>query len=305
MPLKPLSVKVQQNDLWQDDDGRYDHYALVLDIDGYEGPLHLLLELARVQKVDLAQISILDLSKQYLKFIQTAQDLRIELAADYLVMAAWLGFLKSRLMLANQRSPQEEMAVEDMSAVLAFRLHRLDVMRKTGALLRGLPQTGSATLLHGQAYGVRTKTNATYDTDLLSLLKAYGSIRVQARRRQSVIMHCVVLSLQEARARLQRALQTLWPHLNAGLTKQDSFDEDVQEDDKQSAPNKWRNFTDVLPSASDFPADMPYKSIVASTFLVGLEMTKEGQLTWQQSTAFSPLYVCASTPTTLDERPTD
>jgi len=138
------------------DDAADEGTGLILDIDGYEGPLHLLLELARQQKVDLARISILELAEQYINFIENAVDLRIELAADYLVMASWLAYLKSRLILPKPEGEEQMPEADELAAHLAFRLQRLEAMRKAAAGIFSLPQIGQAVYAHGMPAGLRS-----------------------------------------------------------------------------------------------------------------------------------------------------
>ncbi|HHI88607.1 MAG TPA: segregation/condensation protein A, partial [Hellea balneolensis] len=136
--------------------------ALILDIDGFEGPLHLLLELARMQKVDLTRISILELADQYVTFIKTARDLRIELAADYLVMASWLAYLKSRLILPREEAQEQLPEAEEMAAHLAFRLQRLEAMRLAADGLFKLKQVGQNVFVRGMPEGLRSRTSPLY-----------------------------------------------------------------------------------------------------------------------------------------------
>mgnify|MGYP000503923148 CR=1 FL=1 len=161
--MPPVSEEFEEDLFFEASDAAEDSdEALLLDIDGYEGPLHLLLELARKQKVDLARVSILELSEQYLNFIKTAQDLRIELAADYLVMAAWLAYLKSRLILPHEKAEVETPQALEMAAMLAFRLERLDAMRRTVSGLMRLPKTGQEILVRGAPEGLRSRTTPLF-----------------------------------------------------------------------------------------------------------------------------------------------
>jgi len=246
------------------DDGE----GLVLDLDGYGGPLHLLLELARKQKVDLARLSILELAEQYIAFIKSAQDLRIELAADYLVMAAWLAYLKSRLILPREAGEAEPEA-EELAAHLAFRLERLEGMRRAVEGLMRLPQTGDAVHVRGAPEGLRSRTSPIFEAEIFDLLKAYGTTRSRAGMRNHKLPKPRVMSLDDARNRLRRALNAV------GVDFSD-----------------WVSLDDMLPDGSDVGADgVPQASVRASSLLAGLELAKEGQIELRQLTAFAPIYL--------------
>ncbi len=241
--------------------------ALLLDVDGYEGPLHLLLELARKQKVDLAKISILNLAEQYLHFIKTAQDLRIELAADYLVMAAWLAFLKSKLIIPTEKTEFETPEAQEMAAVLAFRLERLDAMRRAVDGLMRLPVTGRDVMPRGAPEGLRSRTTPLFDAEMFDLLKAYGVSRARSAFKHHKLPKPKVLGMDEARHRLKRAME------NTGI--------DLTE---------WTAL-DALIDRSDIEADVPQSSVQASSLLAGLEMAKEGDIELRQMAAFDPIYL--------------
>lgn len=188
------------------DDAADDGKGLVLDIDGYEGPLHLLLELARKQKVDLARISILELAEQYIAFIKNAQNLRIELAADYLVMASWLAYLKSRLILPREGGEEQLPEEDELAAHLAFRLQRLDAMRFAAKGLFRLPQTGQVIFKRGMPEGLRSRTTPLYGAEIFDILQAYGNSRARVAIQNHKVPKPLVLSLEGARLRLKRAL---------------------------------------------------------------------------------------------------
>ena len=246
--------------------------GLLLDIDGYEGPLHLLLELARKQKVDLARISILALAEQYLAFIKAAENLRIELAADYLVMASWLAYLKSRLILPKD-GPEEQLPEEDeLAAHLAFRLQRLEAMRRAADGLFRLPITGVAVQVRGMPEGLRSRTTPLYNAELFDILKAYGESRSKASIRNHSIKPPNILSLDEARQRLRRALAAV------GVTDSET----------------WTSFDALLPEAAELKDGLPNASVKASSLLAGLELTKEGQMEIRQTGTFAPIYVRAA-----------
>jgi segregation and condensation protein A len=246
------------------DDAAEEGQALILDIDGYEGPLHLLLELARMQKVDLARISILELAEQYINFIKNAQDLRIELAADYLVMASWLAYLKSRLILPKAEGEDQLPEAEELAAHLAFRLQRLEAMRRAADAFYKLPITGDQVFVRGAPEGLRSRTSPLYQAELFDMIKAYGDIRSQASIREVKLARPLVLALDDARIRLSRAM---------GISLE------------------WLSFEDLLPAGSDFERVLPTRSIRASSFLAGLELAKEGKLEIKQSKAFAPIYL--------------
>lgn len=241
--------------------------ALLLDIDGFEGPLHLLLDLARKQKVDLARVSILDLAEQYLNFIKTAHNLRIELAADYLVMAAWLAYLKSRLILPSEKAETETPEAQELAAMLAFRLERLDAMRRAVGGLQRLPKTGQEIMTRGAPEGLRSRTTPLFEAELFDLLKAYGTSRSRSAFKHHRLEKPKVLSMDEARNRLKRAMAS------AGY--------DLSE---------WTAM-DSLIDRTDLADDVPQNSVRASSLLAGLELAKEGDIQLRQTSAFQPIYL--------------
>ena len=242
--------------------------GLVLDLDGYGGPLHLLLELARKQKVDLARLSILELAEQYIAFIKSAQDLRIELAADYLVMAAWLAYLKSRLILPRDAGEAEPEA-EELAAHLAFRLERLEAMRRAVDGLMRLPTTGDAVHVRGAPEGLRSRTSPIFEAEIFDLLKAYGTTRSRAAIRNHKLPKPRVMSLDDARNRLRHALNAVGVDLS-----------------------DWVSLDDMLPDGGEIGADgVPQASVRASSLLAGLELAKEGHIELRQMKAFAPIYL--------------
>ncbi|MDP4593214.1 MAG: segregation/condensation protein A, partial [Beijerinckiaceae bacterium] len=177
--------------------------AFLVDVDGFEGPLDLLLELARRQKVDLAKISVLALAEQYLGFIDQARKMRLELAADYLVMAAWLAYLKSRLLLPE--APKgEEPAAADLAAALAERLRRLEAIRDAAGKLVNRPRIGRDMFLRGEPEGIAVVRHAQYNTTLFELLTAYSQQRQVQALSRVVLKKRIVWTLGEARAALER-----------------------------------------------------------------------------------------------------
>ncbi|MEO1282453.1 MAG: ScpA family protein [Pseudomonadota bacterium] len=238
---------------------------LSVDIEGYEGPLDVLLALARTQKLDLANISILALVEQYLAFITDAKRLQLELAADYLVMAAWLAFLKSRLLLPKEDEPREEFSAEDLARRLSFRLMRLEAMRARSAELMALPRMNREVFGRGWRETVEVKTTVKYDADLIDLLQAYSRQRqkqVSARVRHSVARR-KVWSIKQARDRLEDLV---------GLTLTD-----------------WVALDSFLEHYLATPEDL--KTVRASSFGASLEMARDGNLELRQDGAFKPLYM--------------
>ena len=250
------------------DNAADDGEGLLLDIDGYEGPLHLLLELARKQKVDLARISILELAEQYIAFIKNAQDLRIELAADYLVMASWLAYLKSRLILPKEGEEDLMPEADELAAHLAFRLQRLEAMRFAAKGLFRLPQTGQAIYKRGMPEGLRSWTTPLYGAEIFDILQAYGNSRSRVAVRNHKVHKPLILSLEDARVRLKRAL--------GGI----SLSED-----------EWVALEKLLPTDDQLKEAIPAASVKASSLLAGLELAKEGEVLLRQTGAFAPIYV--------------
>jgi segregation and condensation protein A len=233
---------------------------LNLDIEGWEGPLDVLLHLARAQKVDLARISILELVEQYLVFIADAKTLRLELAADYLVMAAWLAYLKSCLLLPKEE--QEEPSAEELALRLQLRLQRLDAMREAGARLMARDQIGRDAFMRGAPEGVRVVKTATWDCELYDLLKAYGAIKSRHGPREYAVRRRPVLSLEEALDRLESMLGT-------------ALD--------------WTVLSSFLP---DGITDEDFRrSSVASSFVAALELTRLGKTELSQADSFAPLFL--------------
>jgi segregation and condensation protein A len=235
--------------------------SFLVDVDGFEGPLDLLLELARRQKVDLAKISVLALAEQYLLFIEAARQVRLELAADYLVMAAWLAYLKSRLLLPDHHK-SEEPAAADLAAALAMRLRRLEAIRAAADKLVNRPRLGRDVFLNGMPQGVMTIRHAHYKTNLYELLQAYASQRQTQVLSKVTLKNRVVWSLQDAREALERLAGqiTQWSTLDTFLVQYFSTPEMV-------------------------------RTVRASTFSASLEMVREGKIELRQDSAFAPIWV--------------
>ncbi|WP_375259796.1 segregation and condensation protein A [Citreimonas sp.] len=234
--------------------------ALVVDVDGFEGPLDLLLNMARTQKVDLRQISILALARQYLVFVEKARALRIELAADYLVMAAWLAFLKSRLLLPPDPA-DEGPSGEDLAAHLAFQLERLQAMREASARLWAGNRLGRDVFARGIPEDVTRHRRVEYTATLVDLMKAYSRIRTRDEFRPFVMDRDKVFTMEEALDRLRGMIGFAgqWTELQSYLPE--GWDDD---------PVKWRSAT-------------------AATFAASLELVKEGRAELRQQGMFAPI----------------
>jgi len=243
--------------------------ALVVDVEGYEGPLDLLLALARQQKVDLAKISILALADQYLQFIEAARKIRLELAADYLVMAAWLAFLKSRLLLPEPPAAEGPSA-EEMATALANRLRRLEAIREAANRLMNRPQFQRDVFPRGAPESIAEVRHQKFTATLFDLLSAYAVQRQSGVLTSVHLARRTVWSLAEARATLERLV---------GMTE-------VSED--------WGCLDDYL---LNYVADDSQRATVfASSFAAALELVREGQLELNQQQAFAPLYFRKRTP---------
>jgi segregation and condensation protein A len=235
--------------------------ALVVDVEGFEGPLDLLLALARQQKVDLAKISILALADQYLKFIEEARKLRLELAADYLVMAAWLAYLKSRLLLPDTHAPEGQSA-EDMATALALRLKRLEAIRDVAEKLFGRPQLDRDVFARGQPEPIAHIKRPQWTATLYDLLSAYAQQRQRSALSHVRLAKRTVWSLAEARETLERLIG--------------------------QAPD-WTRLDEYLISFVVEPSLAP--TVFASSFASTLELVREGLMEVHQQGAFAPLYV--------------
>ncbi len=251
---------------WDDpggEDARAAGEMLVVDVEGFEGPLDLLLALARTQKVDLSRISIVTLVDQYLKFIREAQKLRLEIAADYLVMAAWLAFLKSRLLLPRDEDVGEQLTAEEAAQRLAFRLMRLDAMRRAAAELMTRKRLGQDVFARGWHEPVETVKETRYTAEIIDLLKAYADQRRRTIKVEHVVKARTVWSIKEARGRLERLVGARLGH----WVQLDLF------------------LVEYLPSPE------AKRTVLASSFGASLEMAREGLVELRQESAFAPLYV--------------
>lgn len=262
-------------------EGEHEADALLLNLDGFEGPIDVLLEMARNQKVDLREISILQLARQYLDFIDRAKDLRLDLAAEYLVMAAWLAYLKSRLLLPREKDESGEPSGEAMAEALSFQLRRLESMRKATDLLLARPQLGLNRFSRGAPEGLRVAYNATYKDTLYDLLKAYGDIRRRAEASTYELPIFRVMTMEEAVERMTKML--------GNLPKSGPF-------------SVWTTLQSFMPDNIEDP--LLRRSSLASTFTAGLELAKQGKVEIRQDGLFRPIYLrTANRPAIEDEAP--
>ncbi|MEO4040401.1 ScpA family protein [Hoeflea sp. CAU 1731] len=249
--------------IWSDDrDERgVSEPALVVDTEGFEGPLDLLLHLARTQKVDLARISVLALAEQYLAFVERARQLRLELAADYLVMAAWLAYLKSRLLIPQQNS-DDGPSGEEMATQLAFRLKRLEAMRDAATRLINRNRLGRDVFARGAPEPVVVERKSEFSATLYDLLNSYAQLRQRGSVRQVTIMRRRVWSLSEARVILKSIIGDL---------------------------HEWTALDHFLVRYLSDPEERA--TAIASSFAASLEMVREGKLLIRQEQAFAPIYL--------------
>ncbi|WBU58324.1 segregation and condensation protein A [Paracoccus sediminicola] len=235
--------------------------ALIVDVDGYEGPLDLLLTLARTQKVDLMQVSILQLSEQYLAFVEEARKLRIELAADYLVMAAWLAFLKSRLLLPPD-SEEDGPSAEDLAAHLAFQLERLDAMRKASARLMGRDRLGQTRFVRGMPEQIARSRSVTYEVGLIDLMRAYARLKTRDEFRPYAFDRKDVFTMEQALERVRHLI---------------------------GYAGEWTSLAEFLPDG--WGRGERGRSATAATFAATLELAREGKLEIRQADTFAPITI--------------
>ena len=237
--------------------------TLFVNLDGFEGPIDLLLSLAREQKVDLMKISILPLAEQYLSFIETAQDLNLEVAADYLVMAAWLAYLKSRLLLP-EAEPEADEEIIDMTDALRFQLLRLEAMQEAAKSLASLPKLGQDRHARGEPEYFTTTEKPLWTAGLYDLLAVYGDLRSEETAQTLTIAATRLYSVQEASGRLKHLLK--------------------------SSPG-WTVLEQFLPGGLHRPLDR--RSAMASHFVASLELAKEGIVNLRQQSHYGPIYLRA------------
>ncbi len=253
---EPDSGNVTRMDAYQVAD------TLIVDVDGFEGPLDVLLTLARTQKVDLRAISILALAEQYLAFIARAKELRIELAADYLVTAAWLAFLKSRLLLPPEPT-EAGPGGEELAAYLAFQLERLQAMRDRASQLMSRDRKGRDFFVRGIPEDVNSIRRITYTANLMDLMQAYARIRTKDEFRPFVVDRNRFLTLEEALRRMRPLI---------GLA------------------GDWTELSSYLPEGWDVDPELR-RSATAATFAASLELAKEGSIEIRQAETYAPIQI--------------
>ncbi len=237
--------------------------AMMVQVDGFEGPLDLLLTLARNQKVDIAKISILKLADQYLEFIEKAKKLNLELAADYLVMAAWLAYLKSRLVLPQEKGSDGEPGADEMATRLRWRLQRLDMMRAAATRLMGRERLDRDVFGRGDPEPVNVVKLRTHTDTLYDLLTAYATDRVKRLGGKAYQPQMApVLQIEEARARLERMLGKI---------------------------SDWSGLDSLLPF--EWSGGARRRTAVASTLLAALEMARDGKVELQQLAPFAEIFL--------------
>ena len=236
--------------------------ALIVDVGAFEGPLDLLLTLSRTQKVDLRQFSILALAQQYLAFVEQAKKLRLELAADYLVMAAWLAFLKSRLLLPPDPT-DEGPSGEELAAHLAFQLERLEAMRNAAARLMARDQLGRDFFARGITEDVQRVRRVTYTATLLDLMQGYARIRTKDDFRPFVMDRDSVMTMEQSLARMRTLI---------------------------GFAGDWTDIANYLPEGWEIEP-VKRRSATAATFAAALELAKEGKIEIRQGETFSPIQI--------------
>ncbi|MBS7669186.1 segregation and condensation protein A [Croceicoccus gelatinilyticus] len=257
-PLPPATLPLDE-EAWEArvDDARDDPAKLYIDIDGYEGPLDILLDLARRQKVDLRRISILELVDQYLEFIDRAGEMKLELAADYLVMAAWLAYLKSALLLPKEE--QEDPSPEELALRLQLRLQRLAAMREAAARLMARDRLGRDVFVRGEPEGLRVLKKRAWECEWFDLVQAYGQVKARTAPVVHMVRERMVMTLESALSRVSSML---------------------------GVAIDWMELKQFLPPHADPKLK---KSALASSFVAALELAKQGKAELAQEETFGPL----------------
>jgi segregation and condensation protein A len=256
------ATEFQEDPALRSEDGPTEAERLVVDLEGYEGPIDVLLTLAREQKVDITRISILALAEQYIAFIAQARKVRLEIAADYLVMAAWLAYLKSRLLLPTPSEDKAEPTAADMAAALAFQLQRLQAMQDAGARLMARPQLGKDVFLRRAPEGLRVVTSTVYTATLYELLKAYGDHRA---RKQNSTLRIVPTELYSMEAALERLSSIL------------------------GRMPDWTTLQSFIPP--ELRGGVVARSALAAMFAASLEMVRSGKLQLRQDRTFGQIFI--------------
>ncbi len=236
----------------------------VLNLTGFEGPIDVLLALAREQKLDLAQISILELADQYLDFIMRVRKEHLEIAADYLVMAAWLAYLKSKLLLPEPEEGEEGPTAAEMAEALAFQLRRLEAMQEASRQLFGLPQLGRDVFGRGDPEGITVIGKSVYDFSLYDLLKSYGETRDRSQLGMLQIEPSKLMTMEEALQRLSTML--------GGMPD-------------------WQALSSYLPEILEGDSTLRRRSAIAATFAASLELVRTGKAEIRQERNFGPIYI--------------
>lgn len=268
IPQSPESPQISEppqsgDDIFDEDvrAGQGEQLALFVNLEGYEGPIDLLLSLAREQKVDLTQISILPLAEQYLDFINNARQIDLEIAADYLVMASWLAYLKSRLLLPNPEPEQSEEIV-DMADALRYQLLRLEAMQQAAKRLTSLPRLGHQRFSRGESEQFSSTSEAVWQASLYDLIACYGDIRSGLEAETLTIASTKLYSVEEAAKRLRNLLGKM---------------------------PEWTILETFLPP--NLRAPMDRRSAMASHFVASLELTRDGLVKIRQDAHYAPLYL--------------
>lgn len=245
---------------------------LLLRLDAFEGPIDVLLQLARDQKLDLHQISILQLARQYLEFIDQAQRLSLDIAAEYLVMAAWLAYLKSKLLLPVEQTASDEPSAAMMAEALAFQLRRLETIQKSAEFLRNAMRRNLSVHGRGSRETFTQTTQDHYKVDLYQLLKAYGDITQRQTSSHYKPVSFPVMSMEDAMARLTKMLGRL---------------------PKSGSSSVWTTLSSFVPTPAADQAgwELYARSALASLLTSALELAKQGQLELRQDDHFRPIYL--------------
>ena len=257
-------MKNKSMDTFDDDSsghGQPEQLALFVNLDGFEGPIDLLLNLARQQKFDLKKIAILPLAEQYLQFINSARELDLEIAADYLVMAAWLAYLKSRLLLPDPE-PEQNDEIIDMTDALRYQLLRLEGMQQAAKRLQSLPKLGQARFVRGAPEQFTSVSESVWTASLYDLLACYGDIQSSAEGETLTIAATRLYSVDEAAKRLRHLISSM---------------------------SDWTVLQHFLPPNLSKPLDI--RSATASHFAASLELAREGVLRMRQDSHFAPIYL--------------
>lgn len=259
--LTPVPDTAPQNDAPTTAE-RQAEEVLVVDVSGFEGPLDLLLTLSRTQKVDLMQVSVLQLADQYLAFVEQARALRIELAADYLVMAAWLAFLKSRLLLPPDPETEGPSA-EDLAAHLAFQLERLNAMREAAARLMARDRLGQQRFARGAPETVTRSRQVAWKSSLIDLMRAYARLKTKDEFRPYAFDRKDIFTMEQALDRLRGMI---------------------------GYAGEWTDLVSFLPHGWDGDPQR-FRSATAATFAATLELARQGKLELHQSDTFAPITI--------------